>query len=179
MTAEQIRIERNNRGEEQWDLLGALRQRARVGNGARGLQRDGDAWNYFPHDHARSRVYRWNEDGIAGISDFKQRLCFAFAFWNGRDPILKERFFGLTGPQGNHGEDVKEVYFYDDNTPSHSYMRMTYRYACGCFPNDASSRKIVAARGANRSSNSRIPECSTAGVSTSKSSTPSGCRATC
>jgi hypothetical protein len=95
---------------------------------------DGDAWEYFPHEHARSRAYRWSEDGIGGISDDKQRLCFAFAFWNGRDPILKERFFGLTNPQGNHGEDVKEIYFYSDNTPTHSYMRMTYRYPQAEFP---------------------------------------------
>ena len=95
---------------------------------------NGDAWNYFPHEQARSRTYRWSEDGIAGISDFKQRLCFAFAFWNERDRILKERFFGLTGPQGNHGEDVKEIYFYTDCTPSHSYMRMVYRYPHAAFP---------------------------------------------
>src|SRR5256886_8664201 len=95
---------------------------------------NGDAWNYFTHDHAPSRAYRWNEDGIGGISDFKQRLCFAFAFWNGRDPILKERLFGVTGPQGNHGEDVKEFYWYIDNTPSHSFMRMIYRYPHAAFP---------------------------------------------
>ena len=95
---------------------------------------DGEAWNYFPHEHARSRAYRWSEDGIGGISDDKQRLCFAFAFWNERDSILKERFFGLTGPQGNHGEDVKEIYFYTDNTPTHSFMRMVYRYPQTAFP---------------------------------------------
>ena len=95
---------------------------------------NGDAWNYFPHEHARSRAYRWGEDGIGGICDFKQRLCFAFAFWNGRDPILKERLFGLTGPEGNHGEDVKEIFFFEDNTPTHSYMRMTYRYPQAAFP---------------------------------------------
>ena len=136
MTAEQIRVERNDRGEEQWDLWGPYVSERAWGTVREDYSADGDAWNHFPHEHARSRVYRWNEDGIAGISDFKQRLCFAFAFWNERDPILKERFFGLTGPQGNHGEDVKEVYFYDDNTPSHSYMRMTYRYACDACPND-------------------------------------------
>src|SRR3569832_869771 len=84
----------------------------------------GSAWDYFPHDHARSRAYRWGEDGIAGISDDQQRLCLALALWNGADPILKERFFGLTGPEGNHGEDVKELYYYLDSTPTHSYMRM-------------------------------------------------------
>jgi hypothetical protein len=94
----------------------------------------GDAWDYFPHDHARSRAYRWNEDGIAGISDDKGRLCFALALWNERDPFLKERLFGLTGPQGNHAEDVKEYYFYLDSTPTHSTMRMLYKYPQAAFP---------------------------------------------
>jgi hypothetical protein len=94
----------------------------------------GDAWEYFPHDHARSRAYRWNEDGLAGISDRFQYLCFAVALWNGRDPILKERLFGLTGPEGNHGEDVKEYYFYLDSTPTHSYMKMLYKYPQAEFP---------------------------------------------
>ncbi len=95
---------------------------------------DGCAWDYFPHDAARSRVYRWNEDGLAGISDDKGRICFALALWNGCDPILKERLFGLTGSQGNHGEDIKEVYFYLDSTPTHSYMRMLYKYPQSAFP---------------------------------------------
>jgi hypothetical protein len=95
---------------------------------------DGNAWEYLSHDAARSRAYRWNEDGLAGISDDKGRMCFALALWNGHDPILKERLFGLTGPQGNHGEDVKEVYFYLDSTPTHSYMRMLYRYPQAAFP---------------------------------------------
>jgi hypothetical protein len=95
---------------------------------------NGDAWDYFPHDHARSRAYRWNEDGLAGICDRRQYLCFALALWNGRDPILKERLFGLTGPQGNHGEDVKEAYFYLDSTPTHSYMKMLYKYSQAAFP---------------------------------------------
>ena len=95
---------------------------------------DGCAWDYFPHEAARSRAYRWNEDGLAGISDDKGRLCFALALWNERDAILKERLFGLTGPQGNHGEDVKECYFYLDNTPSHSYMSMLYKYPQAAFP---------------------------------------------
>ena len=96
----------------------------------------GDAWNYFTHDQARSRAYRWGEDGIAGISDDDQRLCFAVALWNGRDPILKERLFGLTNSEGNHGEDVKEYYFYLDNTPTHSYMRYLYKYPQAAFPYD-------------------------------------------
>ena len=88
----------------------------------------GEAWDSFPHDHARSRVYSWNEDGLGGIRDDQQRLCFAFAFWNGRDPILKERIFGLTGPEGNHGEDAKEYWWDPDSTPSHSWMRWRYLY---------------------------------------------------
>ncbi len=95
---------------------------------------DGDAWNYFSHDQARSRAYRWGEDGIAGISDDKQQLCFAVALWNGRDPILKERLFGLTNGEGNHGEDVKECYFYVDSTPTHSYMKSLYKYPQREFP---------------------------------------------
>jgi hypothetical protein len=95
---------------------------------------DGNAWNYFSHDQARSRAYRWGEDGIAGISDDKQQLCFALAFWNGRDPILKERLFGLTNSEGNHGEDVKEYYFYLDSTPTHSYMKYLYKYPQREFP---------------------------------------------
>ena len=94
----------------------------------------GEAWDYFPHDHARSRAYRWNEDGLAGICDESQHLCFALALWNGKDPILKERLFGLTGPEGNHGEDVKECYFYLDNTPTHAYMKMLYKYPQAEFP---------------------------------------------
>ena len=95
---------------------------------------NGTAWDYFPHDHARSRVYRWGEDGLAGISDDRQRLCFAVSLWNGRDPILKERLFGLTGPEGNHGEDVKELYYYLDSTPTHSYMKHLYKYPQAEFP---------------------------------------------
>src|SRR2546426_10753510 len=94
----------------------------------------GTAWDYFPHDHARSRVYRWGEDGLLGISDNHQRLCFALALWNEKDPILKERLFGLTGLQGNHGEDVKEYYFYLDSTPTHSYMKGLYKYPQAEFP---------------------------------------------
>ena len=95
---------------------------------------DGNAWDYLPHDLARSKAYRWGEDGIAGICDRYQLLIFAMALWNGRDPFLKERLFGLNGHEGNHGEDVKEYYFYLDNTPTHSYMRMLYKYPQGAFP---------------------------------------------
>src|SRR5262249_25580640 len=94
----------------------------------------GESWSDFPHDHARSRAYRWGEDGLLGISDRECRLCFAIALWNGRDPILKERLFGLTGPQGNHGEDVKECYYYLDSTPTHSYLKGLYKYPQAEYP---------------------------------------------
>jgi hypothetical protein len=112
---------------------------------------NGTAWDFFPHDHARSRVYRWNEDGIAGISDRHQQICFALAMWNGRDPILKERLFGLTGNEGNHGEDVKEYYFYLDSTPTHSYMKSLYKYPQAEFP----YARLVEE---NRARNKRQPE---------------------
>lgn len=134
MNAEQQRLQRNDRREERWHLWGPYLSERQWGTVREDYSPNGDAWNYFPHEQARSRTYRWGEDGIGGICDYKQRLCFAFSFWNGRDPILKERFFGLTGPEGNHGEDVKELYFFEDNTPTHSYMRMTYRYPQSAFP---------------------------------------------
>jgi hypothetical protein len=108
------------------DEVGTLSQRASVGHRARGLQRRRKCLDYFSHDQARSRAYRWGEDGLAGVSDDKQLVCFALALWNGRDPIVKERLFGLTNSQGNHGEDVKEYYFYLDSTPTHSYMKYLY-----------------------------------------------------
>ncbi len=95
---------------------------------------DGDAWAYFPHDHARSRAYRWGEDGLGGFADCRLETCMALALWNGRDPILKERMFGLANTQGNHGEDVKELYYYLDGVPSHAYMRMLYKYPQAAFP---------------------------------------------
>jgi hypothetical protein len=94
----------------------------------------GDAWNFFTHDHARSRAYRWGEEGLGGIADDKQHLCFALALWNGKDPILKERLFGLTNSEANHGEDVKEYYFYLDSTPTHSYMKYLYKYPQAAYP---------------------------------------------
>jgi hypothetical protein len=134
MNAEQTRLRENNTREEPWHFWGPYLAERAWGTVREDYSANGDAWNYLPHEHARSRAYRWNEDGIGGISDFKSRLCFAFAFWNERDPILKERFFGVTGPQGNHGEDVKELYWYTDNTPAHSFMRMIYRYPQLSFP---------------------------------------------
>jgi hypothetical protein len=134
MNAEQRRVEENNSQRERWHLWGPYLSDRQWGTVREDYSANGDAWNYLSHDQARSRAYRWGEDGLAGISDYKQRLCFAWAFWNGQDTILKERLFGLTGPQGNHGEDVKELYWYLDNTPSHSYMRMLYRYLQSRFP---------------------------------------------
>ena len=135
---------------------------------------DGDAWNYFPHDHARSRAYRWNEDGLAGICDRHQYLCFALALWNGRDPILKERLFGLSSDEGNHGEDVKEYYFYLDNTPTHSYMKYLYKYPQAEYPYEQLLEgKRAADRRTKRNMNWSTPESSTrTGISMSKSNTP-------
>ena len=131
MTIEHDRLRDKQHNWRQWGPY--LSERA-WGTVREDYSADGSAWDYFPHDHARSRVYRWNEDGLAGICDDSQHLCFALALWNGQDPILKERLFGLTGPQGNHGEDVKEDYFYQDSTPTHSYMKMLYRYPQAEFP---------------------------------------------
>ncbi|HEX4630007.1 MAG TPA: hypothetical protein VH188_03510, partial [Chthoniobacterales bacterium] len=133
MNAEQQRLAENQK-DERWHLWGPYLAERAWGTVREDYSANGDAWNYFSHDQARSRAFRWGEDGIGGICDFKQRLCLAFAFWNGRDPFLKERLFGVTGPQGNHGEDVKEIYFYTDCTPTHSYMRMLYRYPQARFP---------------------------------------------
>ena len=144
MTAEAERLASNNSPDRPWYLWGPYLAERAWGTVREDYSANGDAWNYFPHDHARSRAFRWSEDGIGGISDNKQRLCFAFAFWNERDQILKERLFGLSGPEGNHGEDVKEVYFYSDNTPTHSYFRMIYRYPHAAFPYDELLRKNAA-----------------------------------
>ena len=114
--------------------MGTLLKRKAMGNRPRGLQYDGNAWDYFSHDQSRSRAYRWGEDGLGGICDDKQELCFALALWNERDPILKERLYGLTNSEGNHGEDVKEYYFYIDSTPTHSYMKFLYKYPQREFP---------------------------------------------
>src|SRR5213075_3053232 len=134
MNAEQKRIEENKSPEERWHFWGPYLAERAWGTVREDYSANGDAWNYFPHDHARSRAYRWNEDGIGGISDIKGRLCLAFAFWNERDPILKERIFGLTGPQGNHGEDAKEYWWYADATPSHSYLAWRYAYPQAAYP---------------------------------------------
>jgi hypothetical protein len=120
--------------QARWKMWGPYLSERAWGTVREDYSPHGTAWDYFPHDHARSRAYRWNEDGLAGISDDHQYLCFALALWNGQDPILKERLFGLTGPEGNHAEDVKEYYFYLDSTPTHSYMKMLYKYPQRAFP---------------------------------------------
>ncbi len=117
-----------------WKKWGPYLSERQWGTVREDYSENGDAWNFFTHDQARSRAYRWGEDGIAGISDDKQRLCFALALWNGKDPILKERLFGLTNSEGNHGEDVKEYYFYLDSTPTHSYMKYLYKYPQAAYP---------------------------------------------
>ncbi len=133
-TAEHRRLRAHRRRSANWKRWGPYLSARAWGTVREDYSADGDVWGYFPHDHARSRAYRWNEDGLAGVSDRGQYICLALALWNGRDPILKERLFGLTGPQGNHGEDVKEYYFYLDNTPTHSYMHMLYKYPRRAFP---------------------------------------------
>ena len=134
MTPEIARLSAARERTAHWKQWGPYVSERQWGTVREDYSRDGTAWEYLPHEHARSRAYRWGEDGIAGISDNHQRLCFAWAFWNGRDPIMKERLFGLSGPQGNHGEDVKECYFYLDSTPTHSYMKYLYKYPQAAFP---------------------------------------------
>jgi hypothetical protein len=134
MHAERNRLLESNRRETRWKRWGPYLAERSWGNPREDYSPDGTAWEYFPHDHARSRTYRWTEDGIAGICDNHQRVCFAFAFWNGRDRILKERLFGVSGIEGNHGEDVKEYYYYLDSTPTHSYMKCLYKYPQAQFP---------------------------------------------
>ncbi len=134
MPQEEIRLEQCRTRDAHWKRWGPYVSERAWGTVREDYSAHGTAWEYFPHDHARSRAYRWNEDGLAGICDRHQYICFALALWNERDPILKERAFGLTGNEGNHGEDVKEYYFYLDSTPTHSYMRYLYKYPQAAFP---------------------------------------------
>ncbi|MBD2207909.1 glucosidase [Calothrix sp. FACHB-1219] len=134
LTQEEIRLEAARHQKGKWRKWGPYLSDRQWGTVREDYSPNGTAWDYFTHDQARSRAYRWGEDGIAGISDERQRLCFAVSLWNGEDSILKERFFGLTGNEGNHGEDVKEYYFHLDNTPTHSYMKMLYKYPQKAFP---------------------------------------------
>src|SRR5258707_9297863 len=132
--SESTRLDAANAGREPWRRWGPYLSERQWGTVREDYSPHGTAWEYLPHDHARSRAYRWGEDGIAGISDDQQLLCFALALWNGADPILKERLFGVTGNEGNHGEDVKEYYFYLDNVPSHAYMKYLYKYPHRAYP---------------------------------------------
>jgi len=134
LTAEHSRLEEARERNVPWRKWGPYLSERQWGTVREDYSESGDAWNYFSHDQARSRAYRWGEDGLAGISDDHQCLCFALALWNGKDPILKERLFGLTNSEGNHGEDVKEYYFYVDSTPTHSYMKYLYKYPHAAYP---------------------------------------------
>src|SRR6202167_28021 len=133
-TAEQSRLREARDAAIPWKLWGPYLSERQWGTVREDYSDNGDAWNYFSHDHARSRAYRWGEDGLAGLSDDNQLLCFSLALWNGKDPILKERMFGLTNSEANHGEDVKEYYFYLDSTPTHSYMKYLYKYPQAEYP---------------------------------------------
>ena len=133
-TLEQRRLNETREKGVPWKKWGPYLSERQWGTVREDYSQDGNAWDYFSHDQSRSRAYRWGEDGLAGISDDKQQLCFAVALWNGQDPILKERLFGLTNSEGNHGEDVKEYYFYLDSTPTHSYMKYLYKYPQQAFP---------------------------------------------
>src|SRR5438093_8064253 len=132
--AERQRIEQSRQGVTDWRQWGPDLSERQWGTVREDYSPGGTAWDYFSHDQARSRAYRRGEDGLAGFSDDRQLLCLSLALWNGRDPILKERLFGLTNGQGNHGEDVKEAYFYLDSTPTHSYMKALYKYPQAEFP---------------------------------------------
>src|SRR6201987_1599857 len=134
MTQEEIRLSESDARTKHWKRWGPYLSERSWGTVHEDYSPHGLAWDFFPHDHARSRAYRWNEDGLAGISDRHQFICFAVALWNERDPILKERLFGLSGNEGNHGEDVKECYFYLDATPTHSYLKILYKYPQSEFP---------------------------------------------
>ena len=133
-TPEHIRLEEARTGAAPWKAWGPYLSERQWGTVREDYSPDGDAWNHFTHDQARSRAYRWGEDGLAGICDERQTLCLALALWNGADPILKERMFGLTNSEGNHGEDAKEYWFYVDSTPTHSYLKCLYKYPQQAFP---------------------------------------------
>src|SRR4051794_8143875 len=148
MNAEATRLADAQARETPWRKWGPYLSERQWGTVREDYSDNGDAWDYFSHDQARSRAYRWGEDGLAGISDEQQLLCFALALWNGKDAIVKERLFGLTNSEANHGEDVKEYYFYLDSTPTHSYMKYLYKYPQSAYPygdlvktNGARSRK--------------------------------------
>src|SRR5262249_47235565 len=150
-TAEDVRLNESRAMESPWRLWGPHLSERQGGTVREDYGADGDSWRYFPFDHAHQRAYRWGEDGIAGWCDDQCRLCLSLAFWNGRDAILKERLFGLANGEGNHGEDVKELYYYLDATPTHSYMKMLYKYPQREFPYDT-------LRTENRGRDKSLPE---------------------
>ena len=154
MSNEQTRLQVSSNADTPWKKWGPYLSERQWGTVREDYSENGNAWDYFTHDQARSRAYHWGEDGLAGISDDHQRLCFALALWNGKDPILKERLFGLTNGEGNHGEDVKEYYYYLDSTPTHSYMKYLYKYPQAAFPYDQLvQHQSRAAAGRNSSTN--------------------------
>ncbi|HMG57750.1 MAG TPA: glucosidase, partial [Kofleriaceae bacterium] len=132
--AERERMAEDIRRVQNWRRWGPYLAERQWGTVREDYSATGECWSYFPHDHARSRAYRWGEDGLLGICDRECRLCFALALWNGRDPILKERLFGVAGPEGNHGEDCKELYYYLDATPTSSYLKALYKYPHEAYP---------------------------------------------
>ena len=152
-TQERRRLDEDRTRAKNWKRWGTYLSARQWGTVREDYSADGDCWRYFPHDDARSRAYRWGEDGLLGITDRECRLCFAIALWNGRDPIIKERFFGLDGHEGNHGEDVKECYYYLDSTPTHSYSKALYKYPQAAYPYDH-----IVAENARRKADPKLPE---------------------
>jgi hypothetical protein len=174
------KLEDGLRQASDWYLWGPYVSERQWGTVREDYSADGEAWGYLPHDHARSQAYRWGEDGMAGFCDIEQRLCLGLALWNGRDPILKERMFGLTGAEANHGEDVKEYWWYLDNVPSHAWNRWRYHYPQAAFPMRTCWRKTAGGASSTRSMSSWTPGCSTATATGSpRSTTPRPIPPTC
>jgi hypothetical protein len=161
LTAEHERLAATTEGNAAWKKWGPYLSERQWGTVREDYSDNGDAWNYFTHDQARSRAYRWGEEGLGGISDDHQILCLALALWNGKDQILKERLFGLANSEGNHGEDVKEYYFYLDSTPTHSYMRYLYKYPQVAYPYNDLVEQIAGAVDTNLNTSFSIPASST------------------
>ena len=173
LAAEDQRLQEARDGKAHWKKWGPYLSERQWGTVREDYSETGDAWNFFTHDQARSRAYRWGEDGIAGIADDKQHLCFSLALWNGKDPILKERLFGLTNSEGNHGEDVKEYYFYLDSTPTHSYMKYLYNIPRRPIPTPIWWRRTAGGPGGRWSTSSSTRAFSmTTAISTSSWSMP-------
>ena len=151
--AERMRLQEAHENTKPWYRWGPYLSERQWGTVREDYSADGDAWDYLPHDYSRSRAYRWGEDGLLGICDDQGQMCFALALWNEADPILKERLFGLTNAEGNHGEDVKEYYFFLDNTPTHSYMKALYKYPQRAFHMKILSKRIIIATVKNQNMN--------------------------